>query len=113
MTKRIQSTGLRNNFGRLIDRLDIWTINPWRKYSLIVIAILTGFFIGSSIGMINGVLALMDPIGALWILVILEIMIRLRNYYIFSGKKTSLLFIIDYLRIGIIYGLISEGFKLF
>ena len=37
-----------------------------------MIIFLVGFLIGSSLGMINGVLALMDPIGAFVVLIFLE-----------------------------------------
>ena len=61
---KYQPTSLNRNLINLIKRLDSWAANPWRRYSLLIIIFLSAFLIGSSIGMINGVLALMDPIGA-------------------------------------------------
>ena len=109
---KIQSTNLQRKLLRFTEELDRWALNPWRKYSLLLIVLLSGFFIGTSIGMINGVLALMDPVGALFTVVILELMVRLRqNFY--SKKNLIVLRILDVLRIGLLYGLFVEAFKLF
>tara|TARA_Y100001968_G_scaffold117215_1_gene106605 strand:- start:992 stop:1183 length:192 start_codon:yes stop_codon:yes gene_type:complete len=62
--------------------------------------------------MINGVLALMDPIGALITLIFLEVLIKARFFYLQSKKTIILIRILDMFRIGITYGLFSEGLKL-
>tara|TARA_Y100001968_G_scaffold333539_1_gene397077 strand:+ start:84 stop:425 length:342 start_codon:yes stop_codon:yes gene_type:complete len=112
MGKKLQYTRLSQNIGQILSRLEQWSVNPWRRFSLLIIVLLIGFFIGSSIGVINGVLALMDPIGALIILLILEFMIRVRrNWPVYRGSKITLE-ILDTVRIGLLYGLILEGFKL-
>ncbi len=112
MSPRFQSTSLNRNFGRAYKRLDEWAFNPWRRYSLLLIVLLTGFFLGTSIGTINGVLALMDPIGAFITILILEILVRSRrNSSLMKGYSLSTK-IIDAARIGILYGLLMEGFKL-
>ena len=89
-----------------------WAANPWRRYSLLVIIFLIGFFIGSSLGMINGVLALMDPVGALITLLFLEILIKARFIFLEAKKPIILVRVFDMFRIGLAYGLISEGLKL-
>ncbi len=79
---------------------------------MLLIVLLTGFFLGTSIGTINGVLALMDPIGAFITILILEILVRFRrNSALMKGYSLSIK-IIDAARIGILYGLLMEGFKL-
>ena len=45
--------------------LSQWAVNPWRRYSLALTVVLTGYFLGSSLGMISAVVELMDPVGAL------------------------------------------------
>ncbi len=67
---------------------------------------------GSSIGMINGVLALMDPVGAFLIVLLLEIMVRLRRNWPSSNGARITLNLMDLVRIGLLYGLLLEGFKL-
>ena len=109
---RYQSTGLNKNFGRAIDRLEEWASNPWRRYSLLIIVLLLGFFFGTSIGMINGALALMDPIGALISVLLMELMIRLRTKRTSIIRNYFLVNILDFYRIGFLYGLLTEGFKL-
>ena len=112
MASRMQSTVLYRSSSKLIIRLAKWAVNPWRRYSLLVIIFLFGFFIGSSLGMINGVLALMDPIGALFALIFLELLIQLRFFFLKSNKPIILVRVFDAFRIGISYGLFSEALKL-
>ncbi len=112
MPSKVQSTSLHRSFSKALERLEGWSVNPWRRYSLFLIILLTGFFIGSSIGMINGVLALMDPIGAFFTVLILEILVRIRREFLLRKKDSFPMKIIDFSRIGLLYGLLMEGFKL-
>ncbi len=112
MSPRMQKTVLYKSSAKIIERLAIWAANPWRRYSLLVIIFLLGFLIGSSLGMINGVLALMDPVGALITLVFLELLIKARFFFLNSKKPIILIRVCDMFRIGIAYGLFSEGLKL-
>ncbi len=112
MPPRMQQTVLYKSFAKSIERLADWSANPWRRYSLLVIIFLIGFLIGSSLGMINGVLALMDPVGALITLIFLELLIKARFFFLNSKKPIILIRVFDMFRVGIAYGLFSEGLKL-
>ena len=112
MSPRLQSTSLNRNLDRLFYRLDDWAMNPWRRYSLLLIVLLIGFFLGTSIGTINGVLALMDPIGALITVIIWEILVRSRRNRTIKQRDSLSIKILDSARIGLLYGLLMEGFKL-
>ena len=112
MPLRIQKTVLYKSSANIVDRLANWAANPWRRYSLLVIIFLIGFFIGSSLGMINGVLSLMDPVGALITLIFLELLIKARFVFLKSNKRIILVRVFDMFRIGLTYGLFSEGLKL-
>ena len=112
MAQRMQQTFLYKSSTKIIDRLANWAVNPWRRYSFLAIIFLIGFFIGSSLGMINGVLALMDPVGAFITLIFLEILIKSRFVFLKSKKPIILVRLIDMFRIGLVYGLFSEGLKL-
>tara|TARA_Y100001968_G_scaffold52715_1_gene43731 strand:+ start:905 stop:1246 length:342 start_codon:yes stop_codon:yes gene_type:complete len=112
MPQRMQKTILYKTSAKIVDRLANWAANPWRRYSLLIIIFLFGFLIGSSLGMINGVLALMDPVGALITLIFLELLIQARFLFLKSKKPIILIRVFDMFRIGIIYGLFSEGLKL-
>ena len=112
MPPRMQKTVLYKSSARLIDRLENWAVNPWRRYSLLLIIFFIGFFIGSSLGMINGVLALMDPVGAFITLIFLELLVKARFVFLQSKKPLILIRVFDMFRIGMAYGLFSEGLKL-
>ena len=114
MSSKVQYTRLHRNFGLLVERLESWAVNPWRRFSLVLIVFLAAFFLGSSLGMINGVLALMDPVGAFFTVLIVEFMVRVRRQWVASNNSSSFtLQLLDTLRIGLVYGLLMEGFKLF
>ena len=112
MPPRMQKTFLYKSSTNFVDRLANWAVNPWRRYSLLAIIFLIGFLIGSSLGMINGVLALMDPVGAFIALIFLEILIKARFIFLKSKKPIILVRVFDMFRIGLTYGLFSEGLKL-
>ena len=113
MPSKLQATNLHLHLGKAIERLELWGNNPWRRYSLFMIFLLTGFLLGSSIGTINGVLALMDPIGALFTVLIIEFMVRIRRGWSNLKLGSLMLNLSDMMRIGLLYGLFMEGFKLF
>ena len=112
MASRMQKTFLYQSSTKFVDRLATWVVNPWRRYSLLVIIFLIGFLIGSSLGMINGVLALMDPVGAFVALIFLEILIKARFIFLKSKKPIILVRVFDMFRLGLAYGLFTEGLKL-
>ena len=112
MPPRMQKTFLYNSSTKIAERLANWAGNPWRRYSLLAIIFLIGFLVGSSLGMINGVLALMDPVGAFITLIFLEVLIQARFIFIKSKKPLILVRVFDIFRIGLTYGLFSEGLKL-
>ena len=112
MSQKLQLTRLHQSIGLALERLEQWAKNPWRRYSLLLIVLLASFLIGSSIGMINGVLALMDPVGAFFTVVILEVMVRIRRQWPLINRRQITCQLLDYTRIGLLYGLLLEGFKL-
>ena len=89
-----------------------WAVNPWRRYSVVLIIFLVGYFFGSSLGMISAVYNLMDPVGALISVLIIEILINIRRVLFNDKNKKFFLLIIDFLRIGLLYGFFTESLKL-
>ena len=108
----MQKTFLYKSSTKTINRLASWAANPWRRYSLLAIIFLIGFLLGSSLGMINGVLALMDPVGAFIALIFLELLVQARFVFLKSNKPIILVRVFDMFRMGLAYGLFSEGLKL-
>ncbi|WP_186498699.1 DUF565 domain-containing protein [Synechococcus sp. A15-24] len=103
-----QSTRLQRSFGGLVQRLETWAGNPWRRLSLLSIAALFGFLVGSAITSVAGVLGQMDPVGALIVVLGTEVTVRLRS----TGSARLVEQVLNVSRIGLLYGLFLEAFKL-
>ncbi len=108
--RRLQSTRLQTNAGAALQRLENWARNPWRRLSLLAIAGLIGFLIGTAITPVAGVLGQMDPVAALLVVLGTELTIRRQRSSEPSLKLPQQL--LDLGRIGFLYGLFLEGFKL-
>ena len=106
----------KTKFQRLVienlDGLSQWSVNPWRRYSLALTVILTGYFFGSSLGMISAVVELIDPVGAFLSVLFIEILIQFRRRLRLDKRKKILVLLIDCLRLGLFYGFFTESLKL-
>ena len=94
------------------SRLQAWAENPWRRLSLELIALLTSFSIGGAVASISGQLSQMDPLGALVCVVGMEIAVRARGPLLRRRKNRLGLNLLDMTRVGLLYGLLLDGFKL-
>ena len=95
-----------------LKTISYWAGNPWRRYSVVLIVFFIGYFFGSSLGMISAVYNLMDPVGALISVLLIEILINIRRVLFSDKNKRFFLLIIDFLRIGLMYGFFTESLKL-
>ena len=107
-----QNTRLQLQVLEARQRLQEWAMNPWRRLSLLLIVLLTAFWIGSSIGAITGAADEYDPIAALICVVALELAARQRRRLLQHPIDKLPLQLLDSTRIGLLYGLLLEGFKL-
>tara|TARA_B100000886_G_scaffold27839_1_gene17619 strand:- start:66 stop:407 length:342 start_codon:yes stop_codon:yes gene_type:complete len=112
MVFRPQKTKFQLKIIENIQTLSIWAENPWRRYSILLITLLIGYFIGSSLGMVSAVVELMDPIAAFVSVVFIEFLIVLRRNLKFERKKKFLVLLLDSLRLGLFYGFFTESLKL-
>ena len=112
MTLRLQKTKFQLLVVDNLKTISNWAVNPWRRYSFILIIFFIGYFFGSSLGMISAVYNLMDPIGALISVLIIEILISIRRVLFSDKNKKFFLLIIDFVRIGLLYGFFTESLKL-
>ena len=112
MVFRPQKTKFQLKIVENIQSLSIWANNPWRRYSIALIALLIGYFLGSSLGMVSAVVNLMDPVAAFLSVVLIEILIALRRNFRFDKKKKFLLILLDSLRLGLFNGFFTESLKL-
>tara|TARA_B100000161_G_scaffold258469_1_gene223456 strand:- start:83 stop:424 length:342 start_codon:yes stop_codon:yes gene_type:complete len=112
MVLRPQKTKFQLKVIENIQSLSVWANNPWRRYSLSLITLLIGYFLGSSLGMVSAVVELMDPIAAFLAVVFIEILIILRRNFRSARKKRFLVLLLDSLRLGLFYGFFTESLKL-
>ena len=77
-----------------------------------LIALGASFALGNSIGAVAGALTLMDPVAALITVGLWELMVRTRRRWARDKQKHLGRDLLDMSRIGLLYGLLLEGFKL-
>ena len=100
MVLRPQKTKFQLKIVENIQTLSIWANNPWRRYSISLITLLIGYFIGSSLGMVSAVVEIMDPVAAFLSVVFIEILIVLRRSFRLKSKNKFLVLLLDSLRLG-------------
>ena len=112
MVFRPQKTNFQLKIVENIQTLSKWANNPWRRYSISLITLLIGYFLGSSIGMVSAVVELMDPVAAFLSVVFIETLIVLRRNLRFERKRKFLVLLLDSVRLGLFYGFFTESLKL-
>ena len=112
MVFRPQKTKFQLKIVENIQTLSIWADNPWRRYSISLITLLIGYFLGSSLGMVSAVVEIMDPVAAFLSVVFIEILIVLRRNFRLKRKNKFLVLLLDSLRLGLFYGFFTESLKL-
>ena len=97
-----------NQFGR-------WLYNPWRRLSLVIIGLLFGNFFGIAISSIAGQAAKLDVVVSAVLLAATELV----NWLVYRRpppelprRRTLFLEVLNALKIGFIYSLFVEAFKL-
>lgn len=111
----VQDTRLNNLIDSVGQQLGLFFSNPWRRTSLLVIALLLGVFLGTAIPTTTGQRSNLDVIVAAIALALTET----ANWWIYRrrprgravrrslGSET-----LNALKIGVTYGLFIEAFKL-
>ncbi|QEY32242.1 DUF565 domain-containing protein [Synechococcus sp. RSCCF101] len=106
-----QRTRIERSLGEAPLRFAAWSVNPWRRHSLQLVVLLSGFGVGTTLGTVGGALSVMDPVGAFVVVALLEVGVRLRPGLRREGRRLPLQ-LLDMARVGVLYGLLLEGFKL-
>ena len=112
----MQDTRLNRVTNALIEQFNQWLSNPWRRISLIVIGLLFGNFVATVAATITGQNADWDLLVA----VILLGLIELISWLIYSGRfsrpgsqpRPLPVDVVNAIKLGLIYGLFVEAFKL-
>ncbi len=108
----IQKTRFQRQVAESWPTLERWAANPWRRLSLLLIVLLISFSAGGAVGSITGAMARLDPIGALVCVLAMEFAIRSRGPLLRAGGDHLNLQLLDMARMGLVYGLLLDGFKL-
>lgn len=107
----LQSTRF-NGLQQLIGKQLLgWVTSGWLQKSLGLISLLGGAYLAANITSIYLNFVHLQSLGALGMLILVEIMVRLRTRL--AGTDPGLLWtVLDNFRIGAVYSLVLEGFKL-
>jgi hypothetical protein len=109
----MQNTRLNNLIGASLTQLSVWSSNPWRKISLSIISLLLGFFLATACSTIAGQKAELDLTIAAMLVLFTEVVSRFVYRQREDGINSLLLpRLINYIKIGMTYGLFVEAFKL-
>lgn len=108
----MQNTRLNNLFDAIARNVGQWFLNPWRRISLLVMSFLFGFFMGTAFATTAGQQAKLD----IWIAAVLVIITELSSKIIYSRsteqQRTLWVEFLNYFKVGLIYSLYIEAFKL-
>ncbi|MEH2107051.1 DUF565 domain-containing protein [Nostoc sp.] len=108
----MQNTRLNNLFDAIATRLGQWFLNPWRRLSLLIISFLFGFFLGNAVSTTAGQQAQLDIVVAGFLVLLTEITSRIFYSRSFLSRRSLLIDSLNLLKVGFIYSLFLEAFKL-
>ena len=107
----MQRTRLRQVMGQSLHGLALWAQNPWRYVSLLAVIFTAAFLLGNAIGTIPGALNLLDPMVAIAAMALTEVLVRQRPR-LQRLRNHLWLHLIDAFRVGFLYGVILDGFRM-
>lgn len=108
----MQNTRLNNLFDAIATRLGQWFLNPWRRLSLLSISFLFGFFLGDAVSTTAGQEGVLDIVVAAFLVLLTEITSRIFYSRSFLERRSLLVDSLNLLKVGLIYSLFLEAFKL-
>jgi Protein of unknown function (DUF565) len=118
----MQNTRINTFIDRLARQFTQWVKNPWRRLSILLISLLFGNFLASVIATSTGQRTDLDVVISVTILTIVEAISwltygsalgrRKLGDNTFLGQRPIVVAILNSLKLGLIYGLFVEAFKL-
>jgi hypothetical protein len=108
----MQNTRLNNLLDTIATRLGEWLFNPWRRLSLRIISLLLGFFLGSVVSTTAGQTAEWDVVVAGVLVLLTELASRIFYGRNFAFGRSLWVDSLNSLKIGMVYSLFLEAFKL-
>jgi hypothetical protein len=107
----VQST----RFQQLLERLDAIAFTAlrgsWRRRSLALLALLLGLFAGNNLTSYAFYRIGLRPLVVLMMVVLIELLVRVRSHRV-KGDPPLGWVLCDNLRLGVVYALVLEAFKL-
>ena len=110
-TPPVQATRFQHLLERIATALLHGVCGSWRRRSLSLIALLAGFFAGNNLTSYFLVTIGQRPVVVLVLVVGLELLVRLRSHQV-RGEPSLAWVICDHLRLGLVYAVVAEAFKL-
>lgn len=107
----MQRTRLRQVMGENLHGLALWAGNPWRHVSLLAVVFTVAFLLGNGITTISGALNVFDPMAAVVAMALTELLVRQRPR-LQQQDNHLWLHLVDAFRMGFLYGIILDGFRL-
>lgn len=108
----MQNTRLNNLFDTIVRNVGQWLINPWRRLSLLLISWFFGFFLGSAVSTTAGQQAELDIVVAAVLVLLTEVTSRIFYSRSFLARQALWVETLNFLKVGFIYSLFLEAFKL-
>ena len=107
----MQRTRLRQAMGESLHGLALWAGNPWRYVSLLTVVFTAAFLLGNGITSVSGAVNVFDPMAAVITMALTEVLVRQRPR-LKQQDNHLWLHLVDALRVGFLYGVILDGFRL-
>lgn len=108
----MQNTRLNSLVDVTVDRLSSWLRNPWRRLSVLIISLLFGNYLGPTISLVAGQGGQLDVVIA----ALLAVLTELVSIVVYRRKlqmgRSLLLDCLNALKVGLIYSLFVEAFKI-
>ena len=108
----MQNTRINNLLDAIASSLGQWFLNPWRRFSLLIISFLFGFFLGTAISTIAGQRGTLDIIVAAFLVMLTEVTSRIFYSQSFFARRALWVESLNLLKVGFTYSLFVEAFKL-
>ncbi len=108
----MQNTRINTLFDNIAGGLDSFFRNPWRRFSLLLISLLLGNFLGTAVSTISGQKADLDIVASALLVAATEAINRLAYSTPVATARSLPVQALNAIKLGLIYSLFVEAFKL-
>lgn len=108
----MQNTRLNSLVDRSSDRLSGWLQNPWRRFSVLIISLLFGNYVGPALSLVAGQQGQVDIVIAALVVALIELISLVVYRRRVEEARSLLLDCLNAFKVGFTYSLIVDAFKL-